>query len=188
MAKEKTHINIVVIGHLDSCKSITTGHLIYKCGKIDKRTTENFEKEATGVGKGFFKPISAGYAPVGDCHAAHTACKFAELKEIDRHSGRKLENGPKFLKSGDAAIIDMVPGKPMHVESVPDYPPLGRFAVHDMGQIVAVGVIKTVDKKTAGAGALRSTLLLCGQHPTDSLGKEQEQQEEQFGCKTGLGK
>uniref|UniRef100_A0A4W2FYZ3 Eukaryotic translation elongation factor 1 alpha 1 n=1 Tax=Bos indicus x Bos taurus TaxID=30522 RepID=A0A4W2FYZ3_BOBOX len=46
MGKEKTHINIVVIGHVDSGKSTTTGHLIYKCGGIDKRTIEKFEKEA----------------------------------------------------------------------------------------------------------------------------------------------
>uniref|UniRef100_G3U5V3 Elongation factor 1-alpha n=1 Tax=Loxodonta africana TaxID=9785 RepID=G3U5V3_LOXAF len=97
--------------------------------------------------------ISAGYAPVLDCHTAHIACKFAELKEkIDRRSGKKLEDGPKFLKSGDAAIVDMVPGKPMCVESFFDYPPLGGFAVRDMRQTVAVGVIKAVDKKAAGAG------------------------------------
>uniref|UniRef100_A0A8I5N047 Tr-type G domain-containing protein n=1 Tax=Papio anubis TaxID=9555 RepID=A0A8I5N047_PAPAN len=97
--------------------------------------------------------ISAGYAPVLDCHTAHIACKFAELKEkIDHSSGKKLEDGPKFLKSGDAAIVDMVPGKPMCVESFSDYPPLGRFAVRDMRQTVAVGVIKAVDKKAAGAG------------------------------------
>jgi len=30
----------VVIGHVDSGKSTTTGHLIYKCGGIDKRTIE----------------------------------------------------------------------------------------------------------------------------------------------------
>ena len=42
--KEKGHINIVVIGHVDSGKSTTTGHLIYKCGGIDKRTIEKFEK------------------------------------------------------------------------------------------------------------------------------------------------
>lgn len=49
MGKEKLHINIVVIGHVDSGKSTTTGHLIYKCGGIDKRTIEKFEKEAVEV-------------------------------------------------------------------------------------------------------------------------------------------
>nr|XP_037847788.1 elongation factor 1-alpha 1-like [Chlorocebus sabaeus] len=99
--------------------------------------------------------ISTGYAPVLDCHMAHTACKFAELKEkIDHHSGKKLEDGPKFFKSGDAAIVAVVPGKPMCVESFKDYPLLGRFAVHDMRQTVAMGVIKAVDKKAAGAGKL----------------------------------
>jgi len=55
MGKEKVHINIVVIGHVDSGKSTTTGHLIYKCGGIDKRTIEKFEKEAQEMGKGSFK-------------------------------------------------------------------------------------------------------------------------------------
>ena len=49
MGSEKIHINIVVIGHVDSGKSTTTGHLIYKCGGIDKRTIEKFEKEAQEV-------------------------------------------------------------------------------------------------------------------------------------------
>merc|ERR1719313_2628464 len=55
MGKEKTHINIVVIGHVDSGKSTTTGHLIYQCGGIDKRTIEKFEKESAESGKGTFK-------------------------------------------------------------------------------------------------------------------------------------
>jgi elongation factor 1-alpha len=55
MGKEKTHINIVVIGHVDSGKSTTTGHLIYKCGGIDKRTIEKFEKEAQEVSFYFLK-------------------------------------------------------------------------------------------------------------------------------------
>jgi len=55
MGAEKVHINIVVIGHVDSGKSTTTGHLIYKCGGIDKRTIEKFEKEAQEMGKGSFK-------------------------------------------------------------------------------------------------------------------------------------
>lgn len=40
--------------------------------------------------------ISAGYTPVLDCHTAHIACKFAELKEkVDRRSGKKVEDNPK---------------------------------------------------------------------------------------------
>ncbi|VFV35115.1 eukaryotic translation elongation, partial [Lynx pardinus] len=86
------------------------------------------------------------------CTYTHTAHKFAELKEIDHHPGKKLEDGHKSLKSGGAAIVDMVLGNPMCVESFSDYHPLSHFAVHDMRQTVAVGVIKTVDKKAAEAG------------------------------------
>jgi len=42
----------------------------------------------------------------------------------------------------------MVPQKSMCVETFAEYPPLGRFAVRDMKQTVAVGVIKGVTKKT----------------------------------------
>merc|ERR1712086_93301 len=91
--------------------------------------------------------ISSGYSPVLDCHTAHIACKFDTLIEkIDRRTGKKLEDNPKFIKSGDAAIVKMVPSKPMCVEAFTDYPPLGRFAVRDMRQTVAVGVIKSVEK------------------------------------------
>nr|XP_033812699.1 elongation factor 1-alpha 1 isoform X2 [Geotrypetes seraphini] len=104
--------------------------------------------------------ISAGYSPVLDCHTAHISCKFAELKEkIDRRSGKKLEDNPKALKSGDAAIVVMVPGKPMCVESFSRYPPLGRFAVRDMRQTVAVGVIKAVDKKAATAAKVTKSAI-----------------------------
>jgi len=97
--------------------------------------------------------IGAGYAPVLDCHTAHIACKFSELIEkIDRRSGKKMEENPKFVKSGDAAIVKMIPSKPMCVEAFSEYPPLGRFAVRDMRQTVAVGVIKSVDKVEKAGG------------------------------------
>jgi elongation factor 1-alpha len=97
--------------------------------------------------------IGAGYCPVLDCHTAHIACKFQELVEkIDRRSGKKIEDAPKAVKSGDAAIVKMIPTKPMCVESFSDYPPLGRFAVRDMRQTVAVGVIKSVEKSDKAAG------------------------------------
>jgi len=97
--------------------------------------------------------ISAGYSPVIDCHTAHISCRFQDLIEkIDRRSGQVIEAAPKALKSGDAAIVKMVPQKPMCVESFQEFPPLGRFAVRDMRQTVAVGVIKTVEK-VAASGA-----------------------------------
>ena len=54
-SKEKDRINLVVIGHVDSGKSTSTGHLIYKCGGIDERTIKKYEKEAAEMGKESFK-------------------------------------------------------------------------------------------------------------------------------------
>jgi len=107
--------------------------------------------------------ISAGYTPVLDCHTAHIACKFHELKEkCDRRSGKTLEEAPKSLKSGDAGIVDLIPSKPMCVEAFSDYPPLGRFAVRDMRQTVAVGVIKAVEKTDGTQGKVTKAAVKAG--------------------------
>jgi len=96
--------------------------------------------------------VSNGYSPVLDCHTAHIACKFAEiLEKVDRRTGKSTEDAPKFIKSGDAAIVKLLPSKPMCVEPFAEFPPLGRFAVRDMRQTVAVGVIKaTTPKEVSG--------------------------------------
>jgi len=92
--------------------------------------------------------IMAGYTPVLDCHTSHIACKFNKLiMSIDKRTGKKKEDDPKSIKSGDAAIVEMLPSKPMCVEAFSEYPPLGRFAVRDMRKTVAVGVIKSVMRK-----------------------------------------
>jgi elongation factor 1-alpha len=97
--------------------------------------------------------ISNGYAPVIDCHTCHIACKFHTIQsKLDRRSGKELEAEPKFIKTGDAAMVLLKPQKPMCCESFVDYPPLGRFAVRDMRQTVAVGVIKSVVKREGGQG------------------------------------
>jgi len=93
--------------------------------------------------------IMPGYTPVLDCHTAHIACRFHDLKQlINKRNGEVLEESPKFIKSGQAAIVEMVPSKPMCVEAFSKYAPLGRFAVRDMRKTVAVGVIKVVRRKT----------------------------------------
>lgn len=96
--------------------------------------------------------IQAGYTPVLDCHTAHIACKFEAIHDkIDRRTGKSQEENPKFIKNGDAALVTLIPTKALCVEVFQEYPPLGRYAVRDMKQTVAVGVIKSVEKKTVAA-------------------------------------
>ena len=44
-------VNVVFIGHIDSGKSTTAGHLIQKCGFLDKKAAEKLEREAEECGK-----------------------------------------------------------------------------------------------------------------------------------------
>jgi len=92
--------------------------------------------------------IVNGYTPVFDCHTCHIATKFEKIDtKIDRRSGKTIEENPAFVKSGDACMVTCAPTKPMVVETFTNYPPLGRFAVRDMRQTVAVGVIKEVTRE-----------------------------------------
>jgi len=48
--------------------------------------------------------------------------------------------------------VQLIPTKPLCVETFNEYAPLGRFAVRDMRQTVAVGVIKSVEKTEGTTG------------------------------------
>ncbi|MEM2943205.1 MAG: translation elongation factor EF-1 subunit alpha [Methanomassiliicoccales archaeon] len=92
--------------------------------------------------------ITVGYTPVFHCHTAQVACRFVELqKKLDPRTGAVKEENPQFLKTGDAAIVKVEPTKPMVIERAKDFPPLGRFAIRDMGITVAAGVCIDVEKK-----------------------------------------
>ncbi|XVE61744.1 hypothetical protein DITRI_Ditri06bG0064300 [Diplodiscus trichospermus] len=124
-----------------------------KRGYVASNSKDDPAKEAAYI----TSQIGNGYAPVLDCHTSHIAVKFTELlTKIDRRSGKELEKEPKFLKNGDAGFMKMIPTKPMVVETFSEYPPLGRFAVRNMRQTVAVGVIKCVEKDPTGAKVTKS--------------------------------
>lgn len=91
--------------------------------------------------------ILKGYCPIIDCHTAHVACKFVDIRDrMDRRTGKILDANPESIQNGDAAMVTLEPTKPLCVETFADFPALGRFVVRDMKQTVAVGIIKATTK------------------------------------------
>ena len=91
--------------------------------------------------------ITKGYTPVFHCYTAQVACRFEEiLKKLDPRTGQVKEENPDFIKTGDAAIVKVIPTRPMVIESSKKIPQLGRFAIRDMGQTVAAGICLEVEE------------------------------------------
>ena len=55
MAKEKEHINLVFIGHVDHGKSTTVGRLLFDAGNIDEQTMRKLKEKAAELGKAGFE-------------------------------------------------------------------------------------------------------------------------------------
>jgi elongation factor 1-alpha len=92
--------------------------------------------------------IGKNYTPVFHLHTAQLACTIIEIIEKkDPKTGASIKEGIDFLKTGDVAIVRIKPTKPVCAEKYSDYPALGRFAMRDMGQTVAAGVILEVVPK-----------------------------------------
>jgi len=93
--------------------------------------------------------IAVGYTPVFHIHTAQFAGKVIEiLEKKDPKTGQTAQAKPDFIKTGDVAIVRIQPLKPVVIEKFQDFPPLGRFAIRDMGQTVAAGVVLDVKPRT----------------------------------------
>jgi len=53
--KEKPHLNLIIIGHVDHGKSTSIGHMFYDAGAVSEKTIKDFEAEAKALGKESFK-------------------------------------------------------------------------------------------------------------------------------------
>jgi translation elongation factor EF-1 alpha len=92
--------------------------------------------------------ISVGYTPVVHVHTASVACRISELvAKLDPKTGQEAEKNPQFLKMGEAGIVKFKPIKDLVVEKFNEFPPLGRFAMRDMGKTIGVGIIIDVKPK-----------------------------------------
>lgn len=91
--------------------------------------------------------ITAGYTPVFHVHTASVACTIEEITaKVDPKTGAVTQEKPDFIKAGDAAKIRVKPLKPLVLEKQADFPELARFAIRDMGQTVAAGVVLDIVK------------------------------------------
>ncbi|HLC36221.1 MAG TPA: translation elongation factor EF-1 subunit alpha [archaeon] len=89
--------------------------------------------------------LPVGYTPVFHMHTAQMSMTFTEIMQsLDPRTGAVKEQNPKFLKTGDAARVKITPLQPVCCEPYKEFPQLGRFAIRDMGQTVAAGMILSV--------------------------------------------
>ncbi len=117
-------------------------------GPIDNPPTVAEEFTAQIVVLQHPSAITVGYTPVFHVHTAQVACTFTELvKKIDPKTGGVLQEKPEFLQTGDVAVVKIKPTKLLVIEPAKEFPQLGRFAIRDMGQTVAAGMVLEVKKK-----------------------------------------
>ena len=91
--------------------------------------------------------VAEGYTPVLHIHTAQIAVRFDKLiSKIDPRSGQVVEENPSYLRTGDAAVVRLVPLQPVALEKYTDFPQLGRFALRDMGTTIGAGVVLEVEE------------------------------------------
>jgi elongation factor 1-alpha len=123
-------------------KSIHRGDVI---GHVDSPPNVAKEFEAQIIVIHHPTAMAPGYTPVLHAHTAQVAATLSDfVAKIDPKTGGVLEEKPKFLKTGDAAIVKIRPVRPLAIETFKEFPEIGRFALRDMGTTIAAGVIKSI--------------------------------------------
>ena len=92
--------------------------------------------------------LAPGYTPVFHIHTAQVACRIDKIeKKLDPATGKVLQENPDFIKNGDAAIVKVIPTKPVVIEKQSVIPHMARFAIRDAGSTVAAGMCIDIVKK-----------------------------------------
>jgi elongation factor 1-alpha len=126
-------------------KSIKRGDVI---GPVNNPPSVAKEFEAQIIVIHHPTAMAPGYTPVLHAHTAQVAATISEfVAKIDPKTGGALEEKPKFLKTGDAAIVRIKPVRPLAIETFKEFPEIGRFALRDMGTTIAAGIIKSITEK-----------------------------------------
>ena len=126
-------------------KSIHRGDVI---GNVDSPPTVAKEFEAQIIVIHHPTAMAPGYTPVLHAHTSQVAATLSQfVAKIDPKTGGTLEENPKFLKTGDAAIVRVKPVRPLAIETFKEFPEIGRFALRDMGTTIAAGVVKSITEK-----------------------------------------
>ncbi len=126
-------------------KAIHRGDVI---GNIDNPPSVAKEFEAQIIVIHHPTAMAPGYTPVLHAHTAQVAATISEfVAKIDPKTGGIVEEKPKFLKTGDAAIVKIRPVRPLAIETFKEFPEIGRFALRDMGTTIAAGIVKNITEK-----------------------------------------
>jgi len=93
--------------------------------------------------------IRVGYTPFVQCHTCSISCTFIQLiHTYVSKTGKIIDENPTSVKKNQGVLAILKPTKPMCIESQKEYSSLGRIIIRDMKQIIGVGIIKSVVKKT----------------------------------------
>jgi len=126
-------------------KDIARGDVL---GTVDSPPTVATEFTAQLIIMNHPTVVTVGYTPVFHIHTAQVACQITEIsKKLNPMTGEVMAENPDFVKNGDACIVKIRPMQPLCIEKVKEFPPLGRFAVRDSGNTVAVGMCIDLVKK-----------------------------------------